>query len=478
MKKSLFFLCLLLCTHVYLIGGSSQELEKGRILPKVICRDNPENSYALFLPSAYTPEADWPILFALDPGARGHIPVELFRQAAEKYHYILVGSNNSQNGPWENVIQSLIILWNEINERYSIDKKRIYVTGFSGGSRAASIFARVIMFPVAGIIGCGAGLAKSLIKPDQITPAYYLGIVGITDFNYREMMLLRDQLEQHSVAHRFLVHMGGHDWPPEDICLRALEWMEIVAIRNNIRAMDEDLIDTVFEKEKETARSLESAGELSRALLRYRLLADTFSTWQNTSPIRTKIQTIQKSEDYLNDRQDEKRIQELEMQYLRKFGQVFSQIEKNPPPAQNIESFIANLGLDDLKEMAANSQSGRAHFMAIRLLLGLEFDAGSKGRELFQKSEFPKAILFFEIATQGGDEDSYWKKTIHYNLACAYARIQNEKKALENLRLAVEHGFDDIEHIKQDKDLASLRDSKEFQKIIKDRKQNNIVLIR
>ncbi len=471
MKKRLFFLCLLLCTHVYLTGGLGQELEKGKVLSKVLCQDNPQNSYALFLPSAYTPEAEWPILFALDPGARGHIPVELFRSAAEKYNYILVGSNDARNGPWEPVIQSLIILWNETNKRFSIDKKRIYVTGFSGGSRAASIFARIIMFPVAGIIGCGAGLAKSLIKPEQISPAYYLGVVGIADFNYREMMLLRDQFEQQNVSHRLLVHSGGHDWPPEEICERAIEWMEIIGIRNNIRAKDKDLIERIFEKEQGIALSLESTGNWLQALQIYTILTDTFSAWQDTSPIRAKIQTIQKSELYLSQREEENRIQNLEIRLLQKFGQIFSQIENKTPPAESIESFIGSLGLDELKAQAFDKKEGRENFMAIRLFRGLEIDAGSKGWDFFQKGELPKAILFFEIAAQGGDKDSPRKKNIYYNLASAYTRIQNKNRALENLRLAVEHGFDDVEHMEQDKDLASLQDTEEYREILKRLKQ-------
>ena len=207
---------------------------------------------------------------------------------------------------------------------------------------------------------------------------------------------------------------------------------------------------------------MESAGKLSEALSNYKILAQTFETWKDTDLIRAKVQTIQQSEEYLNDTDNEKRIQQLEIQYLRKFGQVFSQIEKNPPPAQ-----IANLGLDELKVLVADRQSGRAHFMAIRLLQGLEIDAGSKGWELFQKSEFFKAVIFFEIAASGGHKASPEKKNIYYNLACAYARTQNKRKALENLRLAVEHGFDDIEHIKQDKNLVSIRDCEEFQKILK-----------
>lgn len=473
MNKRLFLFHLgliLLALHIY---SSGQKLETGTILPKVLCRDEPENSYALFLPSSYTPESEWPILYALDPGARGSIPVELFRQSAEEYNYIIVGSNNSHNGPWQDVIRSLIILWNETNERFSIDKKRIYVAGFSGGSRAASIFSRIIMHPVAGIIGCGAGLAKSLIKPEQIPPATYVGIVGMTDFNYREMMILRDQFEQEEMSHRFLLHGGGHDWPAEKLCQRAIEWMEIIGMQKHLRPLDENLIDRIWEKERDIARSLENAGEISRALRQYKILAETFSQWQETKPMQEKIRAILVDDDYREDARDENWIQEKEMRYLGKFGQVFSQIEKTHPPIVDLEGYTAKLDLEELIDKATDSRLGREHFMAIRLLLGLEIDAGGKGWDLFQKGDISKAIYFFEIALQAGNEDSPRKKSIHYNLACSYARSGNTKMALKNLRLALEHGYDDIDHIKQDEDLAPLRDNVEYQKIIKDHRERS-----
>ena len=345
------------------------------------------------------------------------------------------------------------------------------MTGFSGGARAASIFSRVIMFPVAGIIGCGAGLAKSLIKPEQIHPTYYLGIVGMEDFNYREMAILDNQLEQQDVAHRFIIHKRGHDWPPAKTCLRAIEWLEIIGMQNNIRPKDGELITKIYEKELAEARSLESAGEFSRALAVYQILVQVFGEWVETNSLQAKIKSIQKSAEYAEDSKEEYRIQELEIQHLRKFGQVFGQIDKNPPPVNDVEKFIMNLGLEDLTKKKEAKKGDKEYAMAVRLLQGLEIDAGSKGWDFFQKKEFPKAIFFFEIAAQGGGKDSPRKKNIYYNLASAYARIQNKKKALANLRLAVENGFDDIEHMEKDEDFASLRDSEEFQKIIRRLKQ-------
>ncbi|UCE40072.1 MAG: hypothetical protein JSV17_11425 [Candidatus Aminicenantes bacterium] len=467
MRKRLLFLCLLLCTPVFLTGSTHQELEKGTVIPKVICKDNPEHSYALYLPSAYTPEKEWPILYALDPGARGHIPVELFLPAAEEYNYILAGSNNSRNGPWQQVIQALIILWNDTREQFSIDKKRIYVTGFSGGSRGASIFSRVIMHPVAGIIGCGAGIAKSIIKPEQIKPAYYLGIVGITDFNYREMAMLKDQLEQQDVAHRLIIHKGGHDWPPAKTCLQAIEWLEIIGMQKNIRPKDDELVTKIYEKELAEARSFELIGEFSRALSAYQIMAPVFEEWVDTNELLVKIMSIQRNEEYKEETREENRIQEQEMQHLRKFNQLFNQIDNNTPPLKNIERIISSMGLNALRVKADDKTEDKEYAMAIRLLWGLEIDAGSKGWDFFQKGELPKAIFFFEIAAQGGSRDSQRKKNIYYFLASAYARIPNKKKALSCLRLAFENGFDNIQHLEQDEDFTLLKKTEEYGKILK-----------
>jgi len=52
---------------------------------------------------------------------------------------------------------------------------------------------------------------------------------------------------------------------------------------------------------------------------------------------------------------------------------------------------------------------------------------------------------------------------VHYNLACSYSLLQILGKAFEALRRAVELGYDDWEHLEQDKDLANLRADKRFE---------------
>src|SRR5580693_6811762 len=73
-------------------GRSQPDLQPGVVVPEVSCATQPEQSYALYLPSHYTREKRWPIVYAFDPAARGNIPVELIKDAAERYGDVSAGS--------------------------------------------------------------------------------------------------------------------------------------------------------------------------------------------------------------------------------------------------------------------------------------------------------------------------------------------------------------------------------------------------
>jgi predicted peptidase len=164
------------------LPASAQEFARGMVHEKVTCRADPAQSYALYLPAALDPERRRPVLFLFDPGARGPMGVEAFREAAETFGWILVGSNNSRNGPLATSVQAAHAVWIDVLERLPVDGRRIYAAGFSGGARVASLFPRVVGERIAGVIGCGAGLAAG-IEPRYLPAAAFFGLVGFRDFN-------------------------------------------------------------------------------------------------------------------------------------------------------------------------------------------------------------------------------------------------------------------------------------------------------
>jgi hypothetical protein len=72
---------------------AAQTLPTGQITEKVVCATNHDYSYAVYLPSGYRTDRRWPIIYGFDPGARGVRAVECFREAAERFGYVVVGSN-------------------------------------------------------------------------------------------------------------------------------------------------------------------------------------------------------------------------------------------------------------------------------------------------------------------------------------------------------------------------------------------------
>src|SRR4249920_3239273 len=101
-------------------------LQTGVLLPKVSSATQPEQNYALYLPSQYSREKKWPIVYAFDPAARGSMPVELMKDAAERYGYVVAGSNNSHNGAWKPEAEAAQAMFQDTHARLSIDNNRVY----------------------------------------------------------------------------------------------------------------------------------------------------------------------------------------------------------------------------------------------------------------------------------------------------------------------------------------------------------------
>ena len=159
------------------------ELPRGKVVEKVVCTAAPQESYALYLPSGYSPDRSWPILYVLDPRSRGTLAAETFRQGAEKYGYILASSNNTlSDTSIDPNVQAMRAMWADTHGRLAIDDRRIYAAGFSGTVRSCCALARAVPGAIAGIIGAGAGFPFHE-PPKKGDPFVFFGTLGDKDFN-------------------------------------------------------------------------------------------------------------------------------------------------------------------------------------------------------------------------------------------------------------------------------------------------------
>jgi hypothetical protein len=205
------------------IVAQVSDLRNGQILDPIKCSADPSQTYALYLPSNYSADRPSKLILAFDPRGQGRQGVEHLQAAAEKYGYIVAGSNNSRNGPPQISLTAAQALWTDVGKRFSIKPKRIYTAGFSGGARIAMKVA-FDSDRIAGVIASSAGFPPGHRRSDLRFVVF--GTAGTEDFNYLEMRQLDQEL---SSPHRVVIFEGGHAWLPSALAIQAVEWLELQA---------------------------------------------------------------------------------------------------------------------------------------------------------------------------------------------------------------------------------------------------------
>jgi poly(3-hydroxybutyrate) depolymerase len=435
----------------------------GRIIERVVCQNNSGQSYALYLPSNYSHSQKWPLIAAFDPGARGEMPVEHFKEAAERYGFIVCGSNNSRNGPMPPTGEAAKAMLGDVAARFSIDDKRVYLAGFSGGARAATALAMFFNGYVAGVIGCGAGFAEGL-NVNSSLPFVYYGTVGTDDFNYPEMKQLDRTLEQAHVAHHVAVFEGGHEWAPSEACVSAIEWIELQAMKSGRRARDNSFIDRVFETAQSRAIAHESAGRTVEAYQEYAAMAAGFNGLKDITRAETKSASLRDSKAV---KQALARDRGQETEQLRRVNEIFglranAQKWNSDPPTQ--KPFLLDLKqiLSDLKRKSEAKDNSSERSLARRVLHQYTAASFEQSMILIQTKKYDAAAANLAIDAEAMPDN--WR--VSYNLACAYALGGDKRRAIEALNNSVRKGFSNVNELENNRQLDSIRGEPGFKKIL------------
>lgn len=446
----------------------SDQFQPGRINNPVVCKSNVEQTYALFVPSNYSPNRKWPLIAAFDPGARGVLPVERFKEAAERYGYIVCGSNNSHNGPLRPSADAAKAMLTDVTEKFAIDEKRIYLTGFSGGARAATGIAVWLSGQIAGVIGCGAGFAEG-VAADASVPFVYYGTVGTDDFNYPEMTQLDRTLEQARVPHHIAVFEGGHDWAPSDECVRAIEWMELQAMRSGRRSRDDAFIDRLLKTELDQANASQSVGRTYEAYVAYASIAADFKDLREVVEFENKAALLKNSKPIkaalakARDQENEQKRRAAELFGLRAKAQEWiSDPETQRPFLSDLKRLIS-----DLRRKSAATDNTPERAVARRVLNQFTIASFEETRGLLQSRQYDLAAA--RLAVDAELTPDNWQ--IWYNLACAYALAGNKRSALDALNKSVQKGFSNPASLESDHQLDSIRNETAFKKILQELNQ-------
>ena len=446
------------------VGGPSsptEELPRGRVVERVATLRDASQTYALYLPSNYTPTRKWPVLYCFDPLARGALPVKLFSEAAERFGWVVVGSNNSRNGPLKPSLDAIGAMIEDVQARLSIDGGRVYTTGFSGGARQAILLDFLCRHCLAGVIANGAGYPPNF-KPEAPVPFALFGIAGVDDFNFPEMKALEAELLRLGATHRFESFEGGHAWPTPALAAEAIEWMELQAIKTNRRQKDEAFAAGVWERRLVQARRLEEESKLYAAYRAFESLVADFRGLRDVSEAEKRLAALGASKEVKAALKDEaeqlSRQQRLVSELFELAERRRGEFEVRTQAAADFRSLVEGLRVKAKAE--TDSGERRVARRTLNQVTAHFYEAAAGLRQ--RGARPPEVVAALEVASDVAPNSPQ----LFYELAVAHASNSDKKRALGALRKAFELGFKDAAALEREPALEALRGEAEYKRLV------------
>ncbi|MEA2559142.1 MAG: hypothetical protein QOH06_646 [Acidobacteriota bacterium] len=437
------------------LSAVAEDFPRGRF-EKVVIQADPSQSYVLYLPTAYRPDRQWPILYVLDARSNGLEAGQRFLAGAERYGFIVASSNNSaSDGPTEPNVVAMRAMWADTHYRLAVDPRRVYVAGFSGTVRFACQRALAAPGTIEGIVAAGAAFPFET-KPTKDTSFLYYGTVGDRDFNYYEVLDLADQMTGLGLPHRIEVYAAPHQWMPEELATRALGWLELQAMKKGLREKDAALIQALWSDDLARARALETS-DLPEAHRLYTRMAEDYRgllDGEALNDVAVRVSQIADDDAFKKERKLRQERNLRDKQYLAAAPKAMS--------TADLAQAIKDLRIHELKKEAESEDPG-TRLSARRLLNTLAGQTSFYLPRMFtEQGNHDRTVFVLSIAAEiAPDSPGVW-----YEIAAAHARKGSKKKALENLRKAVEKGWVDLPSLEAEPAFAGLRQEKGYRELV------------
>jgi predicted esterase len=476
----------------------------GTVHPSIMCRSDSSLSYSLYIPGSYqsgpvalrSPGLNpdeiplFPLIIAFDPHGDGAVPVAKYRELAEQYGYLMVGSNDIQNGLGADNVKKIIGgLMKEIVNTYPVDTNRVYLMGFSGGARMASLSA-LYFLKVRGVIGCGAGFTGNGYPPHFQFD--FFGMAGLGDFNLLEVLSLDEPLKQAGFRHYIGSWPGIHAWPPIYEMGKAFRWITLNAMRDRQILNDTALTGAI-------ARSAET--EIS-AYIRWRYMPDAhdagryaLASLQDLAPVENlnrRMDSLTRSPLFI--RQQQYRAELFKKEETEKNNLINAIDEKDPSRIRKWLDDISMRRRDkakkhdrreeevDGKEMAAGhgtsggviDEKGAGHFAAVdfntredtlmerRLLSFLGLYCYMQARAELGKGNMADAATVIDIYGMVEPENP----ETNFLRAVVLSRQHRVEKSIGQLQTAIDKGFSDRNRLENQPEFKEFSNREDFRRLI------------
>lgn len=427
----LFLLAAPLAANAAPSGGFRADI----LVPKVATLERPDQQYSLYLPPGYGTGRRWPVLLILDARGRAPMTAGLAMPAARRNGWIVLSSWQSRSDADEaGTLLALQSMLREVGRRYAHDPRRIYLAGFSGTAKTLWTQVEPLRPLVAGMLGNG-GARPAALGPLHRGPVAFFGMAGEADFNYQEMRALDAALAEIGATHRFEAFPGPHGWPDARVFGVALDWFDLVAMRDGRAPRDEAWIDARL---AEAVRAANAAPDALARARRFDQAARDFAGLREVSALRAEAASIADSGEARALAGREERLRRDERRAALELEEWIAQVSRRrvdgretEPPA--VTSALRTLRVGRLRKMAAGDDAWEAASAQRRLERILVAASFYLPERFLATGDEARALAMLRIATAVAPERGgpYWRMA---RLHAASGRIDDAFAALAEAR--------------------------------------------
>lgn len=455
MLKKFPVLLLLLSLNIF---GQEITLKKGAVVDSIRVNDSIAETFALFLPSDFSREKVWPVIFVFDPEGRGRAAVQLFRQGAEEQGYIIVASNNIEKK--DSLLNNLKVANRMMNTTFNylpINKNGVYTAGFDEGAEVASAITAVFD-KIQGVIGAGGVWLNPefLNKENKFT---FLGVSGTRDprlYDMEEIVRFLKMKDYPTTLYKF---DGGHEWPSSNMISSMMGNLTIQAMAKTYRPKDLQMVEDLFQFDLAVAESLRRQMEFYEAYQYLERMKSTYSLLGKKDQIKDLQKDIKRNKVFRQQRRNYNSAAYLEdetkAEYVYYFDEdvAIANFDNLPWWGQQVEL---------LKKYQKGNNEAEAE-MAYRLQGMLESLADKAYKNLKERNA-PVDFLVYSAILQTifdkEDPDGYM------NIISVTAQNRDYETALLYLEDLLKTGFKDMEALYDIPGTLDLKLSPEYNKLI------------
>jgi dienelactone hydrolase len=423
----------------------------GELKDSVLCLNAPGQTYAVYLPTSYQFSKPIGVILLFDPGARGRMPVELYKKLADKYELILACSNNSRNGPVNQSLFSGNAVLDDVSSRFNIDRSFILASGFSGGGRTAVQMA-LNRQVISGVITCGAAF-PSQNAITKAKPLPFAEVIGQLDMNYQEALTASAYLKSIGNASSLTYFYGGHQWPPAEAYEDAIAWHRL--------RINKKLESEIFSTKMKSVKIQIDSGHLYEANRMLSQMRTDFSENNRLQTIDSSLEVIRKDKRLKSEMKDAGEANKKELALQNEVHQKYAQHMAYAAPDSAYHPQFWNSYRRDCDKMIASG--GYKKLAGLRLIDFAWRMCAEQHYFFLEDGQLRQAAMSARIwALLLPDRPAPCVQA-----ATAFAMLKRKPETLEYLKLAVARGLKEKQGVMKDPAFSEYANSADFQQIFK-----------